>query len=107
MDEISRFINFYDPSEIIFQTKNLELSRNDVISNWDINHDCFRINHFKGSMYEQPSFINNEFQKTYKFTSMLNPISELELDHKTETMYSFLYLLLISLAINLHFLRIC
>ena len=94
MDEISRFINFYDPSEIIFQTKNLELSRNDVISNWDINHDCFRINHFKGSMYEQPSFINNEFKKTYKFTSMLNPISELELDHKTETMYSFLYLLL-------------
>ena len=45
-------------------------------------------------MYEQPSFINNEFQKTYKFTSMLNPISELELDHKTETMYLFLYLLL-------------
>lgn len=94
MDEISRFIHFYNPSELLFHTKNFELSRNDVISNWDINHDCFRINHFTDSIYTKPTFINNEFKKIYGFSSMLHPISELNLDHKPETMVSLLYLLL-------------
>ena len=50
-DEIGRYINFYNPSEIIFHFKNFELSKNDVIQNWDISHNSIQINHYNDKNY--------------------------------------------------------
>ena len=53
MDEISRLINFYNPSELLFQTENYELTRDDVINKWDLNHECFRINHLNDPVFKK------------------------------------------------------
>ena len=94
LDEISRFINFYNPIELIFQTKNYKLTNDDILSYWDINHNCFRINHYDDIKYEKIQFQVKEFKKVFKFSTMLNPISELHLDRKNECKMSFLYMIL-------------
>ena len=45
-DEIGRYINFYNPSEIIFQTNGFELTKELIIQQWDISHESIQINHY-------------------------------------------------------------
>ena len=41
-DEISRYIHFYNPSEIVFHTKNISLSIEQIIQRWDISHNSIQ-----------------------------------------------------------------
>ena len=94
IDEISRFINFYNPSELIFQTHNYDLSRDDVINQWDINHDCFRIDHYLDEIYLKPSYQNELIQQIFIINKMLTPLQDLSIDRNEEMKLSYIYLLI-------------
>jgi DNA mismatch repair protein MutS len=93
IDEISRLINFYNPSELIFQTENYNLSKDDVICKWDINHDCYRINHFIDNIYKKPSYQNNTLNELFNIDCMLNPLNYFNLEDKTALRLSYIYMI--------------
>lgn len=94
IDEISRLINFYNPSELIFHTENYDLSIDYILNNWDINHDCFRINHYTNILCKKPSYQENLFNKYFKNDNMLNIIKYLNLDERPYLRLSYTYMLL-------------
>ena len=89
--ETSRFIHYYNPSEAIFQTRNFELTEQDIVNNWGLN--CpYRINHFTDTIYRRPSYQNELLSDIFRTETMLTPIQELELSGD-EMRLSFVYLL--------------
>ena len=92
-DEIGRYINFYNPSEIIFHLKDLELSQNDIIQNWDISHNSIQINHYKDKNFLKTTFQNDFLQKIFNLNSMMSPIEHFDLEMKPELVISYVYLL--------------
>jgi len=93
IDEISRLINFYNPSELIFQTENYDLNRDDVINKWDIFHDCYRINHYNNNIYKKPSYQNNLLDDLFTFDNMLSNLENLNLDKNNALRLSYIYLI--------------
>jgi len=93
IDEISRLINFYNPSECIFHTENYNLTRDDIINKWDLNNECFRINHLNNQIYKKPSYQSDILKQIFKIKSMLNVFQFLNIDTNNEKRMSFLYLL--------------
>jgi len=93
IDEISRLINFYNPSELIFQTENFNLTNDDVINKWDISHDCYRINHYDDNIYKKPSYQNNLLNELFNFDNMLSNLENLNLDNNNSLRLSYIYLL--------------
>lgn len=93
IDEISRLITFYNPSEILFQTENINLTREEVINKWDISHNCYRINHYTNKNYKKPTYQNNILSKIFKFDNMLSYIENLNLHEKNCLRLSYIYLL--------------
>ena len=94
IDEISRLINFYNPSELIFHTNNYNLSIENILNNWDINHDCFRINHYKDNNYKKPSYQENLLNEYFKKDNMINILKYLNLDNRSSLRLSYVYMLL-------------
>ena len=92
-DEIGRYIHFYNPSEIIFHLKNLELTENDIIQNWDISHNSIQINHYKDKNFLKTTFQNDFLQKIFNLNSMMSPIEHFDLEMKPELVISYIYLL--------------
>lgn len=93
-DEIGRYINFYNPSEIIFHFKNFELSKNDVIQNWDISHNSIQINHYNDKNYLKTTFQNELLQSIFDLSMLMTPLEHFDLEMKTELALSYIYLLL-------------
>ena len=93
-DEIGRYINFYNPSEIIFHFKNFELSKNDIIQNWDISHNSIQINHYKDKNYLKTSFQNEFLQNIFDLSILMSPIEHFDLEMKNELAIAYIYLLL-------------
>ena len=92
-DEIGRYINFYNPSEIIFHFKNLELSKNSVIQYWDISHNSIQINHYKDKIYLDNTFQNEFLNSIFDLNTHLDPIEYFDLSVKPEVVVSYIYLL--------------
>ena len=92
-DEIGRYIHFYNPSEIIFHLKNMDLSQNDIIQNWDISHNSIQINHYNDKNYLKTTFQNDFLQKIFNLNSMMTPIEHFDLEMKPELVISYIYLL--------------
>ena len=92
-DEISRLINFYNASELIFQTENFNLTQDDVLNKWDINHDCFRINHLNDTILKKPSYQNDILRQIFNMNTMLNPMDELNINIKNELRLSYMYMI--------------
>ena len=92
-DEISRFIHFYHPSEIIFHLKNISLTQNEIIQNWDISHNSIQINHYKDKNYLKTTFQNDFLQKIFKLNTMMTPIEHFDLEMKPELVIAYIYLL--------------
>jgi len=92
-DEISRFIHFYNPSEIIFHFKNFEFTNDEIIQNWDISHNSIQINHYNDKNLLKNSYQNDFLQKVFKLNSMLSPIEYFDLELKPELVISYIYLL--------------
>ena len=91
--EIGRYINFYNPSEIIFQTNGFDSTKESIIQQWDISHNSIQINHYNDKNLLKLSFQNDLLKKIFKIESMLTPIEFLDLELKQECVVSYIYLL--------------
>jgi DNA mismatch repair protein MutS len=92
-DEISRFINFYNPVEILIQTENYELTKDNVINKWDIYHDSIQINHYDSHDYKKINYQNEILLKVFDMKSIVSPIEYLDLENKNECRLSYIYML--------------
>ena len=92
-DELSRFINFYNPVEILIQLENYELTQDDIINKWDIYHNSIQINHYDSSDYKKISYQNEILLKVFDIKSIVSPIEYLDLDDKNECRLSYIYML--------------
>ena len=92
-DEISRFINFYNPVELLIQTENYELTHDDVINKWDIYHNSIQINHYSSKDYNKINYQNEMLIKVFDIKSIISPIEYLDLENKNECRNSYIYML--------------
>ena len=92
-DEISRFINFYNPVELLIQTENYEISKDDIINMWDIYHDSIQINHYDSYDYKKINYQNEILSKVFDIKSIISPIEYFNLENKNECRLSYIYML--------------
>ena len=92
-DEIGRYIHYYNPSEIIFHSKNMELTTDTIIQNWDISHNSIQINLYKDNVFHKLSYQNEFLQGIFKLKSMMSPIEAFDLEKNPELVVSYIYLL--------------
>ena len=92
IDEIGRYINFYNPKECIFHTENYMLSEDDILKKWDLNTKCFRINHLKDPLYKKPSYQRDILTKIYNKKDMSDIFESLHLTND-ELRLSFMYMI--------------
>ena len=92
-DEISRYIHFYNPSEIVFHTKNLSLSVEQIIQRWDISHNSIQLNHYKENPYHTLSYQNTFLKNIFTIKSQMTPIETFDLETYPELIISYIYLL--------------
>ena len=93
IDEIGRYIHFYNPSELLFHLKGFLLSQNDIIQKWDIHHSSIQINHYNDKNYLKAPFQNEFLQKIFHLSVMMTPIEHFDLEMKPELVISYIYLL--------------
>ena len=93
IDEIGRYIHFYNPSEILFQFEGFEMTKNDIIQKWDIPHNSIQINHFSEKEYKKTSYQNEFLQKIFNLNIMMAPIEHFDLEMKSEVVVSYVYML--------------
>lgn len=92
-DEISRYINYYNPSECLFQTNNYELTKENITHLWDITHDSIQIDHYNDDKFINIFYQNELLQKVYQLKNMITPIEYFNLENTNELRLSFIYLL--------------
>jgi len=93
IDEIGKYIHFYNPSELLFHFKNMELSQNDIIQKWDISHNSIQINHYSDKNYLKTTYQNEFLQKIFTLNVMMSPIEHFDLETKPELVISYIYML--------------
>lgn len=93
LDEITRLINFYNPSELMFHTENYNLTDELVMNQWDISDITIRINHYNNDVYKSITYQNDVLKKIFKIDLMVNPIDYFNFSHKKELVNSYIYLL--------------
>ena len=95
LDELFRFIQVYDPKELIFIKKNINMS-NDKLSNYlELNN---RIVHYKDYEDLKPQYFNISYQrifleKIFKNHGLLSVIEYLDLERKNFGLISYILLL--------------
>ena len=92
-DEISRLINFYNPSEMIFQTENYKLTEDMIMNQWDINNATIRINHYTETYYKSISYQKEYLEQVFDLKLMISILDYFHLTHKKELSNSYIYLL--------------
>ncbi len=93
VDEVGRYIHFYNPSELLFQCKGFLLSENEIIQKWDIQHNSIQVNHYDNKDYEKVSYQNEFLQKVFNLNIMMTPIEHFDLEMKPELVTSYIYML--------------
>ena len=93
IDEIGKYIHFYSPSEILFHFKNLELTKTDIIQNWDIPHNSIQINHYDDKNYLKTTYQNEFLQKIFNLSLMMSPIEHFDLETKPELVVAYIFML--------------
>ena len=93
VDEVGRYIHFYNPSELLFHFKNFLLTENEIIQKWDIYHNSIQINHYSDKAYLKTPFQNEFLQKIFNLNVMMTPIEYFDLEMKHELVVSYIYLL--------------
>ena len=92
-DEMSRLINNYSPKEYIFQTKEFELTHEDIVNYWDVHTQSVQINHYTDNTFQSIAYQNEFLQKVFEFESLVTPIEHLNMIHNDEMRCSYVYLL--------------
>jgi DNA mismatch repair protein MutS len=93
IDEIGKYIHFYNPSEIIFHFKNFNLTKTDIIQNWDIPHNSIQINHYDNKQYLKTTYQNEFLQNIFNLSLMMTPIEHFDLETKPEIVIAYIYML--------------
>jgi DNA mismatch repair protein MutS len=93
VDEIGKYIHFYNPSELLFHFKNFSLSQNDIIQKWDISHNSIQINHYNDKNYLKTTYQNDFLQKIFNLSVMMTPIEHFDLETKPELVIAYVYML--------------
>lgn len=93
IDEIGRYIHFYNPSEILFHFEGFEMSKNDIIQNWDIQHNSIQINHYNEKEYLKTTYQNDFLNKVFNLNIMISPIEHFDLEMKSELVISYVFML--------------
>jgi DNA mismatch repair protein MutS len=93
IDEIGKYIHFYNPSEILFHFKNFILTQNDIIQKWDISHNSIQINHYNDKNYLKTTYQNEFLQKIFNLDVMMSPIEHFDLETKPELVISYIHML--------------
>jgi len=93
IDEIGKYIHFYNPSEILFHFKNMILTQNDIIQKWDISHNSIQINHYNDKNYLKTTYQNEFLQKIFNLNVMMTPIEHFDLETKPELVISYVFML--------------
>ena len=93
IDEIGKYINFYNPSELLFHFKNFNLTKTDIIQRWDISHNSIQINHYDDKNYLKTTYQNDFLQKIFNLSLMITPIEHFDLETKPELVISYVYML--------------
>ena len=95
VDEIGRYIHFYNPSEIIFQLSGFSMAKDEIIQKWDIHHNSIQINQYTDKEYLQTTYQNEFLQKIFNFNIMthISPIEHLDLEMKPVLVASYIYML--------------
>jgi len=92
-DEIGRYIHFYNPSEIIFNCKGCELTKEHIIQQWDISHNSIQTNNYQDNCFHKLSYQNEFLQKIFNIQSMITPIETFDLESYPELIVGYIYLL--------------
>jgi DNA mismatch repair protein MutS len=93
IDEIGKYIHFYNPSEIIFHFKNFNLTKTDIIQKWDIPNNSIQINHYDNKQYLKTTYQNEFLQKIFNLSLMMTPIEHFDLETKPEIVIAYVYML--------------
>ena len=93
VDEIGRYIHFYNPSELLFQLKGFSLTEEEIIQKWDIYHNSIQINHYNNNNYFKTPYQNEFLQKIFHLSVMMTPIEYFDLEMKPELVVSYIFLL--------------
>tara|TARA_B100001094_G_scaffold138004_1_gene133619 strand:+ start:790 stop:3882 length:3093 start_codon:yes stop_codon:yes gene_type:complete len=93
IDEIGRYIHFYNPSEILFHLKGFILSQDDIIQQWDIYHNSIQINHYNDKTLLKTDYQNEFLNKIFTLNCIMSPIEHFDLEMKSELVISYIYLL--------------
>jgi DNA mismatch repair protein MutS len=95
LDEIFRFIQIHNPKEVIFYTKNLNTSENELVSYLDMNN---RKIHYKNDSDIDSKYFNLNYQKEFlkkifTKTGLLSVIEYIDLESKPFGIISYLMVL--------------
>ncbi len=93
IDEIGKYINFYNPSEILFHFKNFSLTKTDIIQKWDIPHNSIQINHYDNKNFLKTTYQNEFLQNIFNLSLMMTPIEHFDLETKPEIVIAYIYML--------------
>ncbi len=93
IDEIGRYIHFYNPSEILFHFEGFILNKDEIIQNWDIQHNSIQINHYTEKEYLKTTYQNDFLNKIFNLNIMISPIEHFDLEMKPELVISYVFML--------------
>ena len=93
IDEIGRYIHFYNPMEIIIQVEGFEMTTEEVIQKWDIPHNSIQMNHYNEKEYENVTYQNDFLEKIFNLDIMITPLEHFDLSMKPHLSISYIYML--------------
>ena len=97
LDELYRFINIHNPREIIIYSKNLDLSKDELVRYLEIdNKVCHLILNEIDPNIEKLSYQSEFLQKIFPNTGLLSVIEYLDLEKTTYGLISYIFLLAIA-----------
>ena len=94
-DEIYRFIQYYNPKEIIihFNTNKFSFNQSELSKLWEISEEYIYINLINSPEYHKLSYQNQFLQKIFKNEDCLSPIEYLGFERDPEITMSYIYMI--------------
>ncbi len=96
LDEVFRFIQAYSPSEALFHTFNVSMTKDDIVSYLELSNINVHFNIYDNENYKH--LLQNKFKiellkKVYPSTGMLTPIEYIDLERSPFALNSYIYLI--------------
>ena len=93
-EEIFRMIQVHNPSELLINLKNVDMSKEDIVSYFEIENNTYHVNiDNKNTDIANLSYQKQFLEKIFKHDTMLSVIEYLDLERKIWGTISYIYLL--------------